>query len=35
MQLIQQIQQEIKNFALDAEQSDDITILAITYNGIK
>ncbi|NJO91626.1 MAG: serine/threonine-protein phosphatase [Chloroflexia bacterium] len=35
MQLIQQIQQEIKNFTLDAEQSDDITILAITYNGIK
>ncbi len=35
IQLIQQIQQEIKNFALDAEQSDDITILAITYNGTK
>jgi serine phosphatase RsbU (regulator of sigma subunit) len=34
-QLVQQIQQEIKNFALDAEQSDDITILAITYNGNK
>ena len=33
MLLIQKIQQEIKNFALDAEQSDDITILAITYNG--
>jgi len=34
-QLIQKIQHEIKNFALDSEQSDDITILAITYNGIK
>lgn len=33
MQLVQKIKQEIKNFAQDAEQSDDITILAITYNG--
>lgn len=33
MQLVLEIKQEIKNFAQDAEQSDDITILAITYNG--
>ncbi|MFN8257671.1 MAG: SpoIIE family protein phosphatase [Bacteroidales bacterium] len=33
-QLVQKIQQEIKNFTIDTEQSDDITILAVTYNGI-
>jgi serine phosphatase RsbU (regulator of sigma subunit) len=35
MQLVQKIEQEIKNFTKDAEQSDDITILAVTYNGNK
>ncbi len=30
-QLVQKIQHQIKNFALDTEQSDDITILAVTY----
>ena len=33
--LIRKIQQEIKNFVKDAEQSDDITILALTYKGHK
>jgi serine phosphatase RsbU (regulator of sigma subunit) len=32
-QLVQKIEQEIKNFTKDAEQSDDITILAVTYIG--
>jgi len=32
--MVQKIQDEIKNFTIDAEQSDDITILAITYHGI-
>ena len=32
-QLVQKIQQEIKNFTFDTEQSDDITILAVTYHG--
>ncbi|MBN1252915.1 MAG: SpoIIE family protein phosphatase [Bacteroidales bacterium] len=30
---VKKIRKEIKNFTKDAEQSDDITILAITYNG--
>lgn len=30
--LVLKIQQEIKKFSIDAEQSDDITILAVTYN---
>jgi serine phosphatase RsbU (regulator of sigma subunit) len=33
-QLVQEIKQEIKNFTKNAEQSDDITILAVTFNGI-
>jgi len=32
LQLVQKIEQEIKNFTLNTEQSDDITILAVTYN---
>jgi len=32
-QLVVDIQSEIKNFTKDAEQSDDITILAVTFNG--
>ncbi|RLD67258.1 MAG: hypothetical protein DRI95_05105 [Bacteroidetes bacterium] len=32
-QLVMDIRKEIKNFTKDAEQSDDITILAVTYNG--
>lgn len=34
-ELVIKIQQEIKKFAKEAEQSDDITILAITYYGTK
>jgi len=33
--LVQKIQHEIKKFTLDTEQSDDITILAVTYKEIK
>jgi sigma-B regulation protein RsbU (phosphoserine phosphatase) len=33
MQLVRKIQQEIKLFVKNADQSDDITILAVTYNG--
>jgi serine phosphatase RsbU (regulator of sigma subunit)/HAMP domain-containing protein len=33
MQLVLKIQQEIKLFVKNADQSDDITILAVTYNG--
>lgn len=32
-QLVMDIRKEIKNFTKDAEQSDDITILAVTYKG--
>jgi len=32
-QLVMDIRKEIKNFTKDAEQSDDITILAVKYNG--
>ncbi len=35
LQLVQKIQHEIKNFTLDTEQSDDITILAVTYKELK
>lgn len=34
-QLVLEIKHEIKKFAQDAEQSDDITILALTYTGMK
>ncbi len=33
--LVQKIQHEIKKFTMDTEQSDDITILAVTYKEIK
>jgi serine phosphatase RsbU (regulator of sigma subunit) len=33
MHMVHQIREEIKNFTKDAEQSDDITILAVTYHG--
>ena len=33
-QLVREIEQEVKNFSKDAEQSDDITILAVTYKGV-
>ena len=32
-QLVTNIRKEIKKFTKDAEQSDDITILAVTFNG--
>ena len=32
-QLVNDIELEIKKFTKGAEQSDDITILAVTYNG--
>jgi len=35
LHLVHKIQHEIKNFTLDTEQSDDITILAVTYKELK